>query len=285
MISKSLKPLAAALIALAWSAQARADLDLEPVTGQQGLRNYFGTDPFEPNNTSPELQLTGEGSEENSGGVDVFYQDYFVLDLLFLDSLANEGQPSFQKLLLTAAIAPGDASFEKILFYDPANPWHTVMIPRSAFVDSRDLGLVFPPGGIEGIGTGSGDFLSLDGALMAAVDLGVGLERGPALSATSVGVQVFASAPDALVRFDVFGLNNTVEHGWNVQGNNPNSAAAGVVTRGNYPPPPPDGGGSQCPPPSDVVPEPTTLFLLSAGASVLLAARRRRSRRALTRPS
>lgn len=244
------------------------------VTGQGGLEAHFGTDPFSPNNTSPQLQLTGQGAIGNSGGVAVFYQDSFTLDVMFLNSPGNERKPSFEKLLLTAAYEPGGATFDRIRFYDPESPAIYVDLVSGLFVDSGDYGLIFPPGGIRGIDNGSGDFLSLDGALIAGVDLGVGLERGPGPPSVSIGVEILTSTPDSQIRFDVFGLNNTPSHGWNIVGNNPNLGAAGVVTMGVGPP----SGGPQGDP-EGAVPEPTTLLLFGPGAAILIAARRRRSRR------
>jgi hypothetical protein len=270
-----MRPLALAL-ALALGNSASAGLILSPITGQDGLEGHFGTDPFDPNNTGPELQLTGIGSVENTGGVAVFSVDEFILDVLFLGNHANESKVSFQKLMVTAAFEPVDASFEKLRFFDPEDPGNYVDILSGEFVDSEELGLMFPPdGSIRGIGSGAGNFLSLDGALMAAVDLGVGLERDPMPPSASLGVEVYAPSPDLSIRFDVFGLNTTPGSGWNVEGNNPNSGAAGVRTTGGggddpFPDPTPGGG---------LVPEPTTLLLFGPGAAALIAYRRRRQRR------
>jgi len=246
------------MLAVALAAPARADLELTSVTGPGGLTSYYGADPFDPNNTHPRLQAGGAGSVENSGGVAVFDDDTFILDLTFLDGgYEGGGKPSYEMLLLTAATEADHVGFEKLRFFDPDDPSEAVEIPYSAFVDAEAFGLPFPPGGIKGIGDGAGDFLKLQGSLMAGVDLGVGLQRRQSASdpvpTVRVGVQVVNPAVVCAVRFDVFGLNRHSPP--NIQGNNPNSGAAGYY-----------------------VPEPSSLTLLGGG--VLLAwARRRRKRR------
>ena len=92
------------------------------------------------------------------------------------------------------------------------------------FTDAETFGLPFPSDGIKGIGNGSGDFLSLNGALVGGFDLMAGLERGVTDSVT-VSIAVTGIDSGRIVRFDIFGTDAT----GNVVGNNPNSGAAGAM--------------------------------------------------------
>jgi len=262
--------IAAFVSAVGFAPPAWAGLILAPISGDGALEAHFQSDPFSPNNTSPQLQITGAGSVENSGGVAIFGSSAAVLDIQFLGAYGNESKPSYEKLLLTAAFRPDEPGFGGIRFFDPEEPSQHVDIPAAAFADAEAFGLIFPADGIRGIGDGAGDFLSLDGALVAGVDLGIGLERdGDAAlpPMASVGVQILAPEPGMAVRFDVFGLNDTDATGWNIQGNNPNSGAAGIV-------PPPDGPEV----PASHLPEPGTMFLFGSAVAVLITMRRRKDR-------
>jgi len=250
--------LVAALLLMAVGAPARADLELVAITGVNALENYYGADPFDPNNTHPYLQLDGAGSQENEGGVAVFEDDTFILDLTFLDDgYATDGKPNYEMLLLTVGTHANHAGFEEIRFFDPDDPSESVEIPYSAFVDSEQFGMIFPPDGVRGQGEGAGELLKLEGNVMAGVDLGTGLTRRESESdpvpTVRVGVQVINPAVVCGIRFDVFGLNHYSPP--NIQGNNPLSGGAGYY-----------------------VPEPSSLSLL-AGGLVLAWARRRRKRR------
>jgi len=99
-----------------------------------------------------------------------------------------------------------------ILDYDAGN-----------FTDAETFGLPFPRGGIRGIANGAGDFLSLNGALVAGIDLQRSLTRGvnDPLS-VQVDITGLATGP---IRFDAFGLDDDQI----VIGNNPNSGAAGFL--------------------------------------------------------
>ena len=253
-------PITTMLVALG-AAVASADLVLEPVTGADGIEDYYDNDVFSPNQTRPELQISGSGSVENSGGVAVFDTTEFTLDIQFLSDYRNERKRDFDTLMLTAAFQPGGAAFDKIRVYDPADPSQFLDFHYDSFVDAELLGLPMPPENvIRGMGTGEADFLSLNGALLAGVDLGVGLERDQSATSpptVSVGVQVFAPEPESKIRFDVFGLRRNSP--WVVYGNNPNSGSGGVTT---------DGGS--------VVPEPATGSVVLAGAAALTWWRRRR---------
>lgn len=260
----------AAALVLGLAATGSADLVLDPLAGNNALENYYGTDPFDPNYTSPQLQITGSGSVENTGGVAVFDHTEFTLDIQFLGAYTNESKRSFEDLFLTAAFQPGGASFDRIRFFDPDEPSHFYDLSFSSFIDSQDFGLPFPPDTtIRGMSVGEADFLSLDGALMGGVELGVGLERDGQATVpptVSVGVQIFAPDPGSKVRFDVFGLNDTSSHGWLVKGNNPNSGSGGVVPScPSLPPPPPP-----------AIPEPATALIFLSGAAALTVIRRRR---------
>ena len=261
---RHLLTIAAAALALSLGPFALGDL--VAITGEGALVDYFGSDPFVPNETAPELQITGEGSVENTGGVAVFDDSAFTLDILFLNSYDNESKISFDDLMVTAAFQPGGASFQAIRFYDPNDADDFVELPFSLFIDSMDFGLPRPAEDtIRGMGTGEADFLSLNGALMGAVDLGVGLERdcdATLPSTASVGIQVVEPAPGSKIRFDVFGLNH--HSPWIVEGNNPNSGSGGMTTT------------CTPPPPSDVIPEPASICLLGAAVAVLHVSRRRR---------
>jgi len=241
---------------------ACADGAFEPLVGEGALESHFGTDPFDPNNTQPELAITGQGAVPNSGGVDIFSTNAFTLDIGFLDgAYTNTKKKSFDNLFLTVAFSPDGGLFDSIRFFDPGDPSDYLEFAPSQFVDSQLFGLPFPPGGIQGIANGAGDFLSLNGALMAGIDLNASLLRDNKATeppAVHVGVEVVnpVGGQGSRIRFDVFGLKNGAS--WNVVGNNPNSGAAGYS----------DGRSA---------PEPASLTLLTAGA-VLLGLRRRRQR-------
>jgi len=281
MVSHRHAPWLAALVIVLVAATPAAACIIKPVAGDDALATYFGNDPFTPNNTAPELQLTGAGSVENTGGVAVFTGNEFTLDLLFLNSPTNTHKPSFSKLLVTAAFEPGGAGFDSIRFYDPDRPWDSVNIPFGSFVSAEGFGI--PEGDIRGIGNGAGDFLPLTGSQVAAVDIGVGLLRGGLLPSASLGVEIIGASDESAIRFDVFGLNHSPCTGWNIQGNNPNSGAAGTLTGGGGGGGGgggSGGGGGDIPTPSlGVVPEPTALLLFGPGALALYI-KRRRNRRA-----
>jgi len=256
----------AALVLMGVAPRASADLVLDPLTGAGALQAQFDTDPFSPNRTSPQLQLTGEGAVENTGGCAVFSDEIFTLDIQFLAAYDNERKRSFEDLVITAAFQPGGAAFEKLRFFDPTDPSHHTDILLGSFVDSTVFGLPFPPDDtIRGMANGEADYLSLNGALMAGVDLGVGLERDRHATlppTVNVGVQVFVPDPESKIRFDVFGLKHRSP--WVVYGNNPNSGSGGLTTDGN-------GGG--------VVPEPVSAVVFGAGLACLHFVRRRRHRK------
>jgi len=253
---------AAGLVVLAIGLVPTASADLalvpitEPVIGESALEDYFGTDPFDPNNTAPWLQITGDGSVENTGGVALWEEETFTLDIRFLDdAYANVSHPSFENLLLTAAYQPTDGTFEKIRFFDPHDPSHAVEIDYDDFVDVDSFYFPFPPDGISGIGSGEADFMGLEGSRVAGLDLGLGLHRdaeatGP--PTVRVGVEVIEPehGPTVRIRFNVFGLNSASPP--NIEGNNPASGSAGYI-----------------------IPEPSSLGLLMLGALLL----RRRARR------
>ena len=257
-----------AVLILGLAATGSADLVLDPLTGDGALEARYDTDVFDPNRTSPELQITGFGSVENSGGVAVFSNSQFILDIMFLDAYTNESKRSFDDLFLTAAFQPGGAAFDKIRFFDPDDTSDYTDILFSSFVDSQDFGLPVPPDTtIRGMANGAADFLSLNGALMGGVDLGVGIQRDSSATlppTVSVGVQVFAADPNSQVRFDTFGLKNMNSFGWIVRGNNPNSGAGGTTPMCTPPPPNP------------AVPEPATALLFAVGVAALHRAKRRR---------
>lgn len=262
-----------AIAAMLVGASASGDLVLDPISGVNGLESYFGRDIFEPNYTSPQLQITGRGSLENAGGAAIWREPEFILDIQFLGAYTNENKRSFDDLFVTAAFQPGDAAFERIRFFDPLDDTEYTELSFDEFVQSTALGLPFPPDDtIHGIANGEAGFLSLDGALMGGVDLGVGLQRDRRADVpptVSVGVQVFCVDPTSKIRFDVFGLQNTSDYGWVVKGNNPNSGSAGTEPFGSTLPPPPEA----------VVPEPATATLVLVGAGALTWWRRRRDRK------
>ncbi len=202
---------------------------LLPVGEASALSTLTGSDAvsafFDPNLTQPRLELSGAGSVENSGGVAIFDAsfgyDSFALDV---DFLGNNAPDAYEDIVITAALAPGvDYSGVSIRLALGADVM-SLAFDGGDFTDATSFGLPFPPGGITGIGNGAGDYLSLNGALVAGWDLESSLARG-VNDPLSLQVEVIGlSAPDQLVRFDVFGLNG----GRIAIGNNPNSGAAGV---------------------------------------------------------
>ena len=263
-----MRALSTAVIAIALLVSAAsADLVLSPLTGDDGLRDYYGTDVFSPNKTSAQLQISGNAySEAPLGGYGGPSFDVYTLDVQFLGDYRDEGQRSFHSLVITAAFQPGDAAFERMRFFDLDDASQYVDVPFSAFVDPRVLGLP-PDDSIHGLSVGG-----LDASLVAGVDLGVGLDRDSDATVppmVSVGVQVVNPAPGSKVRFDAFGLSNTSQHGWVVKGN----SAVPYVGSGS-------GGIEPMAPPQPVIPEPATATIVFAGAAAILGWRRRQRNRA-----
>lgn len=176
---------------------------------------------FDPDNTNPHLELQVVGSTlETTGLVSLSTSGSFDLDIMFKD---GGGADAYHNLILTAALDSGadnsGVSVTVVFGGDSA-----VLSYAGDFTDAETFGLPFPPDGITGIGNGTGDFLSLNGALVGAFDLGEGLERG-VTDSIRISLNVTGIDADSIVRFDIFG---TDENG-NIIGNNPNSGAAGVV--------------------------------------------------------
>ena len=198
---------------------------------------------FDPNYTSPHLELQVVGSTmETTGGVSLSSSGTFDLDIQFKD---GSGEDRYYNLILTAALDSGvDNSGVEIavVFGGSAG----LAYDNGDFTDAEDFGLPFPSDGINGIGNGSGDFLSLNGALVGGFDLMTGLERG-VTDLVTVSITVTGVSSDRIVRLDVFGT----DHDGIVIGNNPNSGAAGAM------------------------PEPSAALLFSLGA-LLVGARMRR---------
>lgn len=221
---------------------------LLPADDAAALSTLTGADAvsafFDPNLTQPRLQLSGDGSVENSGGVAIFDADFgydaFTMDVGFLGNAAPD---AYEDILITAALADGvDYSGVSIRLSLGAEVL-SLSFDDGDFTDAATFGLPFPPDGINGIGNGSGDYLSLNGALVAGWDLESALVRG-VNDPLSLQIEVFGlSDPNQLIRFDVFGLNA----GSIVIGNNPNSGAAGV----------------------NPVPEPAAVALYLAGLAVV----------------
>jgi len=233
----------------------------DPILGPSALEVYYGNDPFEPNNTDPQLQIGGTGSVENSGGVAIFKDEMFILDLQFLNAYTNPQKISFEEMFLTAAFRPNQPNFEALRLFDPANPSNALEFTPDMFADSRAFGLPFPPdSNIKGIAVGEGDFLTLDGAIIVGAALGVGLQRDANATlppTVQLGVHVVnpVEGKTVAIRFDVFGLNPDGSL-WNVQGNDPSSGSSGYF-----------------------VPEPCSLSLIVAGAFALAVRHSRRRKR------
>ncbi len=257
--------IAFALVLIAGAASA--DLVLTPITGTNGFEGAYGNDVFDPNRTGAELQLSGTTFSETplggSGGASI---DTYLLTIEFLGNYQDETAASFSSLALTAAFQPGDASFDYLRVFDPGSPTECVDIAFGAFVEADDLGLP-PDDSIHGLAVNG-----LEGALMAGVDLGAGLERdADAVTApmVTVGVQIHNPDPGLKVRFDAFGLAEVEADGRVVTGNN------AVPYEGS------DGSGAEpldLEAPASVVPEPATSFFVMAGAAALHLWRRRRAR-------
>ena len=195
-------------------------LALGTLTGADSM-----TDAFDPNNTSPHLELNVDNSAlETPGGVSLSESGTFDLDIGFKD---NGGEDFFDNLILTAALdSTADNSAVEITVIFGG----TVSVSYAAgdFTDAQAFGLPLPPGGIRGIAYGEGDYLNLDGAEIVGFDLMAGLERD-VVDFITVSIIVSGLSTDGLVRFDIFGLDAS----GNVIGNNPNSGAAGVIPEPN----------------------------------------------------
>jgi len=230
---------------LTWTA-----LLIVPVLPAAATSTLTGADAvsafFDPNLTHPDLALSGAGSVENSGGVAIFSNTSFVMELDFLN---NSPPGAYDNLILTAALASGVDYSGLVISVSLGSSTAQLVFNNGDFIDAMTFGLPFPPGGITGIGNGAGDFLSLNGALVGGFDLETSLVRGvnnPLMLAVDIaGI----SSPDQIIRFDAFGQNG----GNIVIGNNPNSGAAGFM-----------------------VPEPRATLLFAVGVLIAGIATRRR---------
>jgi hypothetical protein len=239
-------PLAvAAILLLSGPAFALATL-----TGDDAI-----TANFDPNNTSPHLELQVVGSTtETTGGVSLAESNTFDLDIMFKD---GGGVDTYDNLILTAALDSGvdNTGVSVTLTINGSSETLTYSLDfpdAEDFTDAEDFGIPFPPLGndkIDGISNGSGDFLSLNGALVGGFDLMTGLDRG-VTDVVTVSLSVTGLGDGSIMRFDIFG---TDENG-NIIGNNPNSGAAGVV------------------------PEPSAALAFGAGVLVVGSTVRRRKR-------
>ena len=230
---------------LTWTA-----LLIVPVLPAAATSTLTGADAvsafFDPNLTHPDLALSGAGSVENSGGVAIFSNTSFVMELDFLN---NSPPGAYDNIILTAALASGVDYSGLVISVSLGSSTAQLVFNNGDFIDAMTFGLPFPSNGIKGIGNGAGDFLSLNGALVGGFDLETSLVRGvnnPLMLAVDIaGI----SSPDQIIRFDAFGQNG----GNIVIGNNPNSGAAGFM-----------------------VPEPRATLLFAVGVLIAGIATRRR---------
>ena len=191
-------------------------LALQTLTGDDAMTSFF-----DPNNTSPRLELQVVGSTlETTGGISLSTSGSFDLDIRFKD---GGGPHVYDNLILTAALdsSVDNSSVEISVLFGGTE---TLVFNNGDFTDAEDFGLPFPADGITGIGNGSGEFLSLNGALAGGFDLMASLERG-VTDVVTVSIMVTGIDSGRIVRFDIFGTDKS----GNVIGNNPNSGGAGVM--------------------------------------------------------
>jgi hypothetical protein len=225
--------------------------------------------------TQVHLQLTAPGMID-TGGVALLPRppgdSSFTMTAGFLGANAPD---SYDDFIILASLDPSFDNSALSITLDGQT------IAASQFVDAAAFGIPFPPNGINGIGNGAGDYLSLNGAVVAAWEFDTQLVRpGEEVDVMLTG---YTGSLDQKIRFDVFALDETPETletttangrgrgNGNQNGNGSqggSSVAPATVTRlivANNP-----NSGAL-----GVIPEPSAAIVFAVGAAIVGGATRR----------
>ena len=193
--------------------------------------------------TDVHLQLSAPGMIETGNVALLPLQPGSPSFTMTADFLGANAPHSYSDLIILASLDPSfDNSALSITLGGET-------IAANDFVDAAAFGIPFPPNGINGIGNGAGDYLSLNGAVVAAWELDTPLVRPDGVD-IDVMLTGYTGSLDQKIRFDVFALEevanstSTQSQGLGRPGsspvgpatiqrtivaNNPNSGALGVI--------------------------------------------------------
>ena len=223
--------------------------------------------------TAVHLRLTAPGMIE-TGGVSLLPlppgDPSFTMTAGFLGANAPD---SYDDFIILASLDPAFDNSALSITLDGQT------IAASQFVDAAAFGIPFPPNGINGIGNGAGDYLSLNGAVVAAWEFDTQLVRPGA--EVDVMLTGYTGSLDQKIRFDVFALDEVSE---TVQTTTANGRGRGNGNQNGNP-----GGSSTAPatvtrlivannPNSGalgVIPEPNAALVFAVGAAIVGGATRR----------
>jgi hypothetical protein len=153
--------------------------------------------------TAVHLQLSAPGMIETGGVALLPLQpgdSSFTMTAGFLGANAPD---SYDDFIILASLDPSFDNSALSITLDGQT------IAASQFVDAAAFGIPFPPNGINGIANGAGDYLSLNGAVVAAWEFDTQLVRPG--EEVDVLISGYTGSLDQKIRFDVFALDETPE--------------------------------------------------------------------------